>query len=154
VLHRDLKGDNVVLGDFGEVILLDWGLAKRRDQTDEAGDHRLGAETDEAPDPTLTVQGEIGGTPAFMAPQQAQGRLDQIDHRTDIYGLGAILYAILTGRAPFVGSSTLQVLWRAALGEPTPPRQIRPDVPAALEEVCLKAMAKDPEQRYESAADL
>ena len=154
VLHRDLKGDNVILGDFGEVIVLDWGLAKLMGQPDEEADPiRAGAEA-EAQDPSLTIQGEIVGTPAYMAPEQAEGRLDQIDQRTDIYGLGAMLYAILTGRPPFVGSNTLEVLQKAVRGNPTPPREICPEVPAALEEVCLKAMAKEPERRYASAADL
>jgi PAS domain S-box-containing protein len=153
VLHRDLKGDNVILGDFGEVIVLDWGLAKLLGQPDEEADTlRAGPEGEQ--DAGLTVQGEIMGTPAYMAPEQAEGRLDQIDHRTDIYGLGAILYEILTGQPPFVGANTLQVLLKAAWANPTPPRELWPEVPPALEEVCLKAMAKDPRRRYAAAADL
>src|SRR5262245_57664714 len=153
VLHRDLKGDNVILGDFGEVIVLDWGLAKLLGQPDEEADTtRAGPQGEQ--DAGLTVQGEIMGTPAYMAPEQAEGRLEQIDHRTDVYGLGAILYAILTGRPPFAGANTLQVLLKAAWADPTPPRELWPEVPAALEEVCLKAMAKDPERRYAAAVDL
>ncbi|MCI0462825.1 MAG: PAS domain-containing protein [Gemmataceae bacterium] len=153
VLHRDLKGANVILGDFGEVIVLDWGLAKLVGQPDEEAD-ALRAEPGAAQDPALTLQGEVMGTPAYMAPEQAEGRLAQIDHRTDIYGLGALLYVILTGWPPFVGFSTVEVLQQVVRGHPTPPREIRPDVPAALEAVCLKALAKDPDQRYASATEL
>jgi PAS domain S-box-containing protein len=154
VLHRDLKGDNVVLGEFGEVIVLDWGLAKRLGQADEEEFEPLTPEAAAAQDAGLTVQGEVVGTPAFMAPEQADGRLDQIDHRTDIYGLGAIFYQVLTGRPPFVGANTLEVLQKVVRGNPVSPREIWPEVPGALEEVCLKALAKDPAQRYASAVEL
>ena len=153
ILHRDLKGENVVLGDFGEVIVLDWGVAKRVDQPDDAAD-AVTETLDAGRDPTLTVQGEIIGTPAYMSPEQAEGRQDRIDQRTDIYGLGTMLYTILTGRSPFEGSSIFDVLRKAVKGEHSPPRQINPDAPAALEEACLKAMAKAPEKRYASAAEL
>jgi PAS domain S-box-containing protein len=152
VLHRDLKGDNIVLGDFGEVIVLDWGLAKRLGQSEE----ELGPVGIEGQGPmgaVLTLQGDVVGTPAFMAPEQASGRLDQIDQRTDIYGLGAIFYQILTGRPPFVGGSTVEVLLRVVQGHPAPPHETWPDVPVALEAMCLKALAKDPDQRYASATD-
>jgi PAS domain S-box-containing protein len=89
-----------------------------------------------------------------MAPEQAQGRLNEIDQRTDVFGLGAIFYEILTSRPPFVGRNTLEVLQQAVRGEPALPRELWPEVPAALEEICLKAMAKDPAQRYSSASDL
>ena len=111
VIHRDLKPENVVLGGFGEVIVLDWGLAKMVDQPDEPADD--GAVTlSESVAPTRRPprrQGQLG-TPAYMAPEQAEGRLDLIDARTDIYGLGAILFEILTGRRRTTG--------------PTPPRSI------------------------------
>jgi PAS domain S-box-containing protein len=89
-----------------------------------------------------------------MAPEQAEGRLDLVDGRTDIYGLGAILYEILTGRPPFVGPNTVEVLKLARESEPDAPRQLRPDVPPALEAACLKALARDPARRYASATDL
>jgi PAS domain S-box-containing protein len=154
VLHRDLKGDNVMLGDFGEVVVLDWGLAKLMDQPDdEAGDASRIA-WDRTLDAGLTVQGEIVGTPAYMAPEQAAGRQDQIDERTDIYGLGAMLYEILTGQPPFTGSTTLEVLQNAIRGNPPPPRELWPDAPPALEEACLKALAKDPAGRHARAEEL
>jgi PAS domain S-box-containing protein len=154
VLHRDLKGDNVMLGDFGEVIVLDWGLAKRTDQPDDDAIDNSAASPDEMQDAGLTVQGEIIGTPAYMAPEQAEGRLDQIDQRTDIYGLGAMLYEILTGQPPFVGSNTLEVVHKAIRGNPVPPRELCPEVPPALEDLCLKALARDPAQRYARAEEL
>lgn len=151
VLHRDLKGDNVILGDFGEVIVVDWGLAKvmGQDETDT-----IHAGPGAVVDAGLTIQGEIMGTPAYMSPEQAEGRLDQIDQRTDIYGLGAMLYEILTGQPPFAGPTTQEILHQAVRGSPLPPHEVWPEVPAVLEEVCLRAMAKDANERYAAAADL
>lgn len=156
VLHRDLKGANVILGDFGEVIVLDWGLAKHVGTQDEEEPFELSLDLapDRTDNATLTFEGEVIGTPAYMAPEQAEGCLDQIDQRTDIYGLGAILYEILTGRPPFVGANSADVLRKAAEGNPPPPRHLCPDVPPSLEAVCLKALAKDPAARHASAADL
>ena len=154
VLHRDLKGDNVILGDFGEVVVLDWGLAKIIAQPETIETDRYVAPPTDAQDPGLTIQGDIVGTPAYMAPEQAEGRLDEIDYRTDVYGLGAILYEILTGRPPFTGANTLEVLQQVIRGNPPPPREIWPEVPGGLEGICLKAMAKDPDYRYASATEL
>jgi PAS domain S-box-containing protein len=151
VLHRDLKGDNVILGDFGEVIVLDWGVAKHIDQDEDEADTSRVQENQHA---GLTVQGEIIGTPAYMAPEQAEGRLEAIDERTDVYGLGAMLYEILTGRPPFVGASTLELLTKAIRGTPTPPRELWPEVPPALEEICLKALSRDPDGRFARAEEL
>lgn len=154
VLHRDLKGDNVILGDFGEVIVLDWGVAKRMDQKDEVPAGIAENPHHETQDAGLTLQGDVIGTPAYMAPEQADGRLDQIDERTDVYGLGAMLYEILTGQPPFVGASTMDVLKMAIRGDFALPREIWPAVPPALEEMCLKAMARAPANRYGRAEEL
>jgi PAS domain S-box-containing protein len=154
VLHRDLKGQNVLLGDFGEVIVLDWGLAKL-----------LGRPEGEAAAPSTvlevvgidsgyTVHGEALGTPAYMAPEQAAGRLDLIDRRTDVYGLGAILYEILTGAPPFAGDSIKRILRKVCDESPAPPRSFWPEVPPVLEAVCLRALAKEPANRYASATEL
>lgn len=155
ILHRDLKGQNVVLGDFGEVVVLDWGLAKFMDGStpDTApltGDSGPSASDSEQ----LTVQGQMLGTPAYMAPEQAAGLSDELDRRTDVYGLGAILYEILAGRPPFLGADTREVLRKVREEEPQPPRQLNPDAPAALEAVCLRALAKQPADRYDSAGAL
>jgi len=154
VLHRDLKGDNVILGDFGEVIVLDWGLAKVVGQPDDLETGPIPNLPVDARDAGLTLQGEVIGTPAYMAPEQAEGRLNAIDQRTDIFGLGAILYEILTGQPPFVGTTTLEVLKKAVRGSPALPHDLWPEVPAALEAACLKAMARDPHERYSSASEL
>jgi PAS domain S-box-containing protein len=152
VLHRDLKADNVMLGDYGEVIVLDWGLAKHMEHAAEEGPSETVAL--EKHDAGLTLTGSLLGTPAYMAPEQAEGWLDQIDQRTDIYGLGAMLYEILTGQPPFVGANTLEVLQQALRGNPVRPRNLWPEVPPGLEEICLKAMAKDPARRYARAEEL
>jgi serine/threonine protein kinase len=156
VIHRDLKGENIVLGDFGEVIVLDWGLAKCLDQA-EADDAVDGA----APDAALasvaagqTIMGQVLGTPAYMAPEQAQGRLDLVGPCTDIFGAGAILYEILAGRPPFSGATTVDVLQRAQQADVTPPRAHWPEVPPTLEAICLKALSKAPEDRHATAAEL
>ena len=155
VIHRDLKGENVMLGDFGEVVVLDWGLAKLVDQVqaepddpsvviDQAGSTELG----------LTVQGQTMGTPAYMAPEQAAGRLDLIDRHTDIYGLGAILYEVLTGRPPFLGSDTHEILRKVREEQPLLPRELWAEVPPALEGICMRALAKSPTDRFASASEL
>jgi serine/threonine-protein kinase len=153
VIHRDLKGQNVVLGDFGEVMVLDWGLAKVQGKSEGPAD--LPPVTAEQPGSRdQTVQGQVLGTPAYMSPEQAEGRLDRLDQRSDVYGLGAILYEILTGQPPFTGPDTLTVLELVIKSPPTPPRARVATIAAALEAVCLKALAKQPALRYARASDL
>jgi serine/threonine-protein kinase len=151
VLHRDLKPENVVLGDYGEVIVLDWGLARLLDQP--ADD--LAAPLELSPDShQATQQGQVLGTPAYMAPEQAEGRLDLLGPRTDVYGLGAVLYKLLTGRPPFTGPDVPAVLRRVLTEEVAPPRALVRPTPRALEAVCLKALAKSPADRYASAGEM
>jgi PAS domain S-box-containing protein len=155
IIHRDLKGDNVILGDFGEVIVLDWGLAKRIGFAErESGPGPDDFDPDEQADPARTIQGRVVGTPAYMAPEQAAGDLDALGRHTDIYGLGAILYEILAGRPPFGGASTGEVLRRVRRGEVEPPRKYWPGAHPALEATCLRALARDPADRWGSAAEL
>ena len=101
-----------------------------------------------------TLQGQLLGTPGFMAPEQAQGRHDQVDERTDVYGLGAMLYEILTGRPPFVAATTSEVIRKVCQEDPTPPRQLVDTIAPGLEAVCLKALRKEREARYASASEL
>ncbi len=152
VIHRDLKPQNVVLGDYGEVIVLDWGLAKLVERAEET----LSPAVALAPDADRgeTVEGQVLGTPAYMSPEQAEGRWDSVDRRTDIYGLGAILYEILAGRPPFDGDGIAELLRKVATEPPAPPRSVCPPAPPPLEAVCLKALAKRPADRYASARDL
>lgn len=147
VIHRDLKPQNVMLGDFGEVIVLDWGLAKQFGEADR--DHRPVSVT-EVDDSQRTIQGRIVGSPAFMAPEQARGEHDLADHRTDVYGLGAILFNVLTGKAPHRGEKsgnsgrdTLNLLDRISKGETPRTRGIDPSIPIALDAICAHAMAQN-----------
>ena len=157
VLHRDLKPSNVMVGSFGEVIVLDWGLAKMIGQPDDDDEHLLESGpisiTDDV-EIVATMQGAVLGTLPYMAPEQAAGRIDKIDSRTDIYGLGAILFAILTGNHPHRGTSTREVRSQI-LNEPTP--HVRSDdsnIHPVLDAICAKAMAKKRAERYVKARDL
>jgi PAS domain S-box-containing protein len=154
VIHRDLKGENVVLGDFGEVVVLDWGLAKLVDRTGEPAEPSHTVDYVGSSDVGLTVQGQAIGTPAYMAPEQASGRVDRIDRHTDIYGLGAILYEVLTGGPPFSGTDTHEVLRKVREERPPLPRERWAEVPPALEGICLRALAKSPTDRFASAIEL
>jgi eukaryotic-like serine/threonine-protein kinase len=154
VIHRDLKGQNVVLGDFGEVVVLDWGFARRLDSEPE--DAAATVEPAEFPpgDPTATRAGEILGTPAYMAPEQAEGRAARVNQRTDVYGLGAILFEILTGRPPNAGHDTCDIVDQLRAEEPSAPVKFNPWVAPALAAICRKALSRRPEDRYPSAAEL
>jgi serine/threonine-protein kinase len=156
VVHRDLKPENVVLGGFGEVMVLDWGLAKIIGQ--ETSPY---AETVDVPvavseklSSDLTQAGRVMGTPAYMAPEQAEGRTELVDSRTDVYGLGAILYEILTGRPPHEDKDTAALLSRIASGVTPRVRATAPHVAPALDAICAKAMAKERSDRYLQATDL
>ncbi|MFO0851093.1 MAG: serine/threonine-protein kinase [Gemmataceae bacterium] len=144
VIHRDLKGPNVVLGEYGEVFVLDWGLAKR------TGDPDHPAGPDSGPLPAAdTPPGSQVGTPAYMAPELAAG--GPADRRTDVYALGCILYTILTGHPPVDGATPQEVLEKVRAVAPPPPRTVAPDAPPALDAVCQKAMARAAADRYASA---
>ena len=144
VVHRDLKPDNILVGAYGEVYVIDWGIAKLM----HAGH---GFE-----DTEQIVVGSLIGTPKYMAPEQARGENDKVDERTDVYALGAILYEILTLEAIFTADHMLGLLFMIVHDTPEPPRMKAPErgIPEALEEICLKALAKDPANRYQSAQEL
>jgi serine/threonine-protein kinase len=151
VLHRDLKPGNVMLGPYGETLLVDWGLAKvagRGEGTAHTNETTLRPPSAEEASPTQA--GQALGTPAYMSPEQAAGRLDELSPATDVYGLGATLYAMLTGQAPFQGRQLSEVLARVQVGDFPPPRRVKRGVSPALEAVCLKAMALSPMDRYAS----
>ncbi|MEZ6072120.1 MAG: serine/threonine-protein kinase [Pirellulales bacterium] len=148
VVHRDLKPENIALDDFGQVIVLDWGLAKltgRAELQDIFGDLEL----EELGAVNQTTAGQVLGTPMYMAPEQAAGRLDEIEPATDVYGLGAILFAILTGFAPhekshtsLTSTSKVTELFQAIVSSEAPSAlSLNPDAPPELDAVCAKAMA-------------
>jgi serine/threonine-protein kinase len=154
VLHRDLKPHNVALGDYGEVMVLDWGLAKVNAEAEPIGKGRVAQTVVLETEQDATQAGEALGTPQYMAPEQADGRPDLMDARTDVYGLGAILYQLLTGEPPFDGDETPRILDKVRHDPPRRPSEVAVGASRALEAVCLKALAKKSEDRYPSAQAL
>jgi hypothetical protein len=134
VLHRDIKPSNVLIDESGRVRVMDFGLAKQIDADDK-----------------LTVTGQLVGTPSYMAPEQISGAAGEIGPACDVYGLGALLYELLTGQPPFRGANQVETLLAALESEPSTPRQVNPAAPRALEMIALKCLEKKPEDRYASA---
>jgi serine/threonine-protein kinase len=154
VIHRDLKPANIMLGEYGETQVLDWGLAKRVQPLAESAEARATAAPEwAATDEGLTMAGQVLGTPAYMSPEQAEGDIAAVGPATDISALGAILYELLSGQAPYVGA-TREVLSQVRLGPPRSLAQSGRQIPRALEAVCEKAMARRPADRYTSASAL
>jgi WD40 repeat protein/tRNA A-37 threonylcarbamoyl transferase component Bud32 len=151
IVHRDLKPENVALGDFGEVLLLDWGFAKEVREADCPGVVAVDVSRGQIP-AAKSVAGQVLGTPAYMAPEQAAG--GPTDERTDVYGLGAILYELISGRPPYLGDESADVLRQVRSGPPQRPGAVAARVPPALEAICLRAVSRNPSERYQSASDL
>ena len=147
VVHRDLKPENIMLGPFGETLVVDWGVAK---PLGDSGPEVSGWPdlSTLAEDTGLTRPGAAVGTPQYMSPEQAAGDHDRVGPASDVYGLGATLYYVLVGQVPFGQSDLASVLRRVLSGDFPPPRRVRKSVDAALEAVCLKAMALQPEDRH------
>jgi len=139
VIHRDIKPANVIIDRYGRPQLMDFGLAKEVD----AGDRTQ-----------LTQVGTTMGTPTYMPPEQAEGDLEGIDTQSDVYSLGAVLYEMITGQAPFEGPTTMAILMKVLEEEPRRPRRINPRIHPDIETICLKAMAKEKRERYRSAGEL
>lgn len=135
-MHRDIKPTNVLLSSADEIKVTDFGLARATEQS------------------TLSVSGELLGTPAYMAPEQIKGDREKVDVRADVYGIGATLYELLTGRPPFVGSSTAETLQQVLHADPLPPRRIVDTLPQDIESICLQCLEKSPSKRYASVAEL
>ncbi|HWB78446.1 MAG TPA: serine/threonine-protein kinase, partial [Nannocystaceae bacterium] len=149
VIHRDLKPHNVVLGPFGESMVIDWGLAK---QLDAPGITEPGESREDPDDPALTLEGAVLGTPAYMPPEQAAGKA--VDERADVYALGAMLYHVLAGRPPYRGPNARAVLVEVLEGPPQPLASAVAGMPADLVAIVDKAMAREPAQRYADAQQL
>jgi serine/threonine protein kinase len=137
VIHRDLKPDNLMVTKSGRPYVMDFGLAKS-----------LEAES------SLSVSGDIMGTPLYMSPEQAKGEGDRVDLRTDVYSLGATLYTLLTGEKPYIGKTSMEILVKVANQDPIAPRKIKAEIPEAIEAVVLKAMEKERDRRYPTAVAL
>jgi WD40 repeat protein/tRNA A-37 threonylcarbamoyl transferase component Bud32 len=171
VIHRDLKPDNVMVGRFGETYVMDWGLAKVIGEDDPDGLRSAEADSvmskavesvrgdpGEFDSPLMTMDGAVVGTPAYMSPEQANGEISEVDRRSDVYAIGALLYELLVGHPPHVDpeetSTPVAVLLAVRAGPPTPILEVNRDAPQELVAVCEKAMARRPDDRYPSAADL
>ncbi|MEW6074621.1 MAG: bifunctional serine/threonine-protein kinase/formylglycine-generating enzyme family protein [Planctomycetota bacterium] len=170
VIHRDLKPANVMVGRYGEVFVMDWGLARLLDREDEK-DIRIRPEPltssvhserhDRAVDPDsplVTMDGDIVGTPAYMPPEQACGRLAEMGPQSDVYAVGGMLYHLLAGQMPYVPPGARvnnYAVWsRVQEGPPRPLAELAPDAPGELVAICAKAMARDPQERYRDMAEL
>jgi serine/threonine protein kinase len=180
VIHRDLKPENIMVGAFGEVLVMDWGVAKviqisdcglriaessaRAGNEPQAGNEPTAVAfshdaetlvmTSRAESGTMTAHGTVLGTPAYMSPEQAMGQTDALDERTDVYALGAILYFLLTAHAPFEANSTGDVRQLVIDQHPLRPRQRNAKIARRIEAVCLKAMSQNPAERYTSAQEM
>jgi serine/threonine protein kinase/Tfp pilus assembly protein PilF len=158
IIHRDIKPSNVMVGEFGETVVIDWGLAKTLGEEDiyarklERALRELHIEDGE--DTTKTAYGEALGSPVYMSPEQALGELDRLDERSDIYSLGAVLYELLAGRAPYAGMGKRAVPFKVAGKRPEPLALLEPESPVELVAICERAMQLEPGKRYSSANEL
>jgi serine/threonine protein kinase len=137
IVHRDLKPLNIMITSDRWPFVMDFGLARNVDG-----------------ESSLSQSGDLMGTPAYMPPEQAEGRLSDIDARSDIYSLGATMYSTLLGRPPFPGQTTFEIIRRVVKEPVTPPRSIQPDFPPEVQAILMKSMAKEPNLRYASAAEM
>jgi serine/threonine protein kinase len=162
VIHRDVKPQNIILGKHGQTILLDWGIAKVRGVDDVSVERPLpgisGASASkdmkDIHDSTKTRAGAVFGTPGYMAPEQARGSIDEIDERTDVFALGALLYHVLAGRAPYASESLTDALAMAREAKHRAVEAAAPDAPVALQRIVSRAMAPLRGDRFASAAEL
>ena len=146
MLHRDIKPGNIILGQHGETLVVDWGLAKATGKSDPSAAERT-LMPSSASGSSETLPGSALGTPAYMSPEQAEGQLERLGPRSDVYSLGATLYCLLTGQPPFAGEA-LDVIHAVQRGDFLRPGQVDASIDPALEAICLNAMAHRPDDRY------
>lgn len=158
VIHRDLKPLNVMIGEFGETLLIDWGIAKIKGAQDihasDVVDRAKALKIGDAESTTKTTYGQAMGSPFFMPPEQAAGKTDEVDERADIYSLGAILYVFLVGHPPYHGMKVMEFLEKVQSFAPRPILEQEAEAPRELIAICERAMARKREDRYQSALTL
>jgi WD40 repeat protein/serine/threonine protein kinase len=152
VVHRDIKPENIMLGRFGETLVVDWGVAKLLSDVTDETDETVNLPNEGMPgdELSLTRPGSAIGTPQYMSPEQAAGELSRVDPTSDVYGLGATLYCLLVGHSPFTSGDIADVLNRVRRGVFPAPRRLRRSIDPKLEAICLKALAREPQQRHPS----
>lgn len=158
VIHRDIKPDNVMIGSFGETVVIDWGLAKIKGKADvyaaELKETVRILKDEPASSSAQTLYGTILGTPHFMSPEQAKGDIDSVDERSDVYALGAVLYMLLTGQRPYEKAPLNNVILHINLPPLTPVHALAADAPPELATICNKALQRHQSDRYQNAAEL
>lgn len=155
VIHRDLKPENIMIGEFGQVYVMDWGIALLEERARPSARDREMPETGRLRYEVMTEEGMLIGTPGYMSPEQARGDIQAIDVRTDVFSLGAILYEILTQAPPHFGRTAQELVVNTLTRQIMPPEdRVALDLPAALCRIAMKALCSAPEDRYQSASEL
>ena len=156
VIHRDIKPDNIMVGPFGETFLVDWGIAKAPNlpEIKDPDSIEMNNSIDSGVKIDATLVGSVIGTPSYMPPEQAEGKIDEVDERSDIYSLGAVLYRMLTGTRPFASNNVYKTINETINGKLKHVLELNPEVPPEIAAVAMKALSKKKEDRYSSASEI